>query len=437
MALAASVCSSPQQPQVVAAPASAAKLAESRGVARRKAAQPTALPVAERLLASQPLAGVAGLSRFREKLGKLGSEANSTVVVAHWGDSHAATDQFSGELRRRLQQRFGDAGPGFVLLGQPWPSYRHDALKLGARGRWRAERLRSRYSRRRPRPRDDWLGVAGVSVSSRGSARATIEVKRGRVDSLALFFLRQPRGGRIDLRSGGKLRRRLLTMASRKQLAFARIDFPRAVRRMILSARGGEVRLLGADLRRDQPGVRYHTFGINGATAESVLSWNAEVLEEQLTQLAPDLIVIAYGSNELDRQTLTAQSFSKTFSEVIRRFRTAAGQTADCLVLGAPDQARHKRETGWAVPESLSWIIAVQRRVAAEAGCAFWDQQAAMGGKAAIFGWAAVRPPLARPDHIHLYGRGYRALAGALFKQLVGAGAGDRAKAGELSRSGE
>ena len=81
------------------------------------------------------------------------------VHIIHFGDSHVASDYWAGVLRERLQARFGDAGPGFVLPGQPWPSIRYaEARSLDGQG-WRTDGLR--YTER-----DGIVGLGGMSLES-------------------------------------------------------------------------------------------------------------------------------------------------------------------------------------------------------------------------------------------------------------------------------
>ena len=368
----------------------------------------------------QPLEDPSGraMRRFFSRLRRLEAGASLTVRVSHWGDSHIAPDMLTGRVRTRLQQRFGDAGPGFVLLGQPWRSYRHDEAKLGANGRWRAERQWSRYSRRRRRPRDDLFGIAGISVHTRRSGRAWLAPRRGKLSEIDLYYLRQPRGGRIDVYADGKLVKRALAISSRKRAGFLHIELATPARRIELRARGGEVRLYGADLRTADRGVLYDPFGINGGTGERMLAWNEALMRRQLQRLEPDLVVVAFGSNELDADTLTRKGYAEAFGKLLRRLRRVSGR-ASCLVVGLPDQARHTKEAGWAQPPQIEWMIAEQRRLARRHGCAFFDQRAAMGGPGAIYRWALAQPPLARRDHVHLRGAGYRLMGDALYEALI------------------
>jgi hypothetical protein len=51
-------------------------------------------------------------------------------------------------------------------------------------------------------------------------------------------------------------------------------------------------------------------------------------------------------------------------------------------------------------------MVSLQREVARELGCAFWDARAAMGGEGAFANWLSHDPPLAWSDLYHLTGKG-------------------------------
>jgi len=368
----------------------------------------------------QPLELPKGPWRFLARLTDRKHGKARRLRISFWGDSHVAAEVLPGQLRRRMQARWGDGGPGFVLLGQPWPSYRHARVETGATEGWRAERLWGRYTHTRPRPRDDLFGVAGISVHSakRASGPRTWMIPQGRaLAAMDLYYLRQPGGGTVEVLADGRRVERLNTRERKKRPSRARIKLSAKTRRLELSIEGGEVRLFGADLESGRPGVVVDTFGINGAQASAILKWNERLLEQHLDQLAPDLLILAYGSNEVDARGLTRRTFARDFDAVLGRMRKAA-PTASCLVVGPPDQARYHKRTGWKSPPRLDYIVDEQRRLARLRGCAFWDQRTAMG-EGNVFSW--VQQGLAQEDHLHLTARGYRQVGDALYQALIDA----------------
>ncbi|MBW2733627.1 MAG: hypothetical protein JRH20_14660 [Deltaproteobacteria bacterium] len=375
------------------------------------------------------------LTRFHRRLLKLERREIKQVRVLHWGDSHVASDVLTGALRSALQARFGDRGPGFVLLGRPWRSYRHEAARYGVKGRWRAERLYGRYSRRRPRPRDDHFGVAGVSVHTTPSqvAHAWLQARRGTLAQAEIYYLQQPHGGSMQILVDGRLLRHVRTAGRKTRVKVLRLALPAKARRVELQSKGdGEVRLYGADLRRRNPGILYDVLGINGARADMQLAWGEATVAMMLRHLSPDLLVFAYGSNEVDATSIQTHKLTSNLRQVLARARRAH-PAADCVVVGPPDQARRvnlrqslrsgltKEREGahWRIPQRLTHIVNAYRSAARGSGCAFWDQRAAMGGLGSIFAWRDMEPPLARADHVHFYVRGYQRLAEAFHGALM------------------
>jgi len=76
-----------------------------------------------------------------------GNETDSPAItrILHYGDSHVAADILTGALREYFQRDFGDAGPGFILAGRPWPWYRRSGIELSASAGWQSNGL-SRFS---------------------------------------------------------------------------------------------------------------------------------------------------------------------------------------------------------------------------------------------------------------------------------------------------
>ena len=99
------------------------------------------------------------LAPFLEALRRLESgEPKGVVRILHFGDSHTSADMWTGQLRRRLQARFGDAGPGCLLPGRPWRGYPHEGVRFLAGQAWPAQSLRSGQG-------DVWVGLTGASLA--------------------------------------------------------------------------------------------------------------------------------------------------------------------------------------------------------------------------------------------------------------------------------
>ncbi len=354
-----------------------------------------------------------------------------------WGASHTASDMFTGVLREALQRRFGDGGHGFVLPVKPWRSYRHRGIVVeNSKRGWRTLRIRANSGS----DALDHYGLAGVAVESErpgawGEVRTASRGAVGRTASrFEIWYLEQPGGGSFDVILDGKKVARVDTRGPRRRTGRHLVtaeDAPHTLRLRVRSK--APVRLFGVVVERDAPGVVLDTLGINGARARYQLLWHDETFLEQVRSRAPDLLVLAYGTNESgDDRPLGA--YEADLRKVIARLREVA-PAASCLLIGASDRPQRIEEAGGENGEATAWtdrprthaVNAIQRKVALEAGCGFFDLVAFQGGPLSMVEWAVMSPPYARPDHIHFTRRGYERLGEVLLGALLeGFSADDR-----------
>jgi len=159
------------------------------------------------------------------------------------------------------------------------------------------------------------------------------------------------------------------------------------------------VRLFGVVAETAQPGIVIDTLGISGARLSDSLRWDDASFIDAVQRRQPDLITLAYGTNEAFDSSLTIEAYEADTRRAFARLRRAA-PGASCLFIGPFDLPRARRA-------QLLRIVDAQRRLARENGCGFWDGLAFMGGVGTISSWVNAKPPLAAPDRIHLTRRGY------------------------------
>jgi lysophospholipase L1-like esterase len=263
-------------------------------------------------------------------------------------------------------------------------------------------------------------GPAGIAFDVDRPARTAIDLAPGvaACDSIALHFMRQPRGGTIEITlepSGA--RRTLSTAGARLRAEVITLRAPNAIRRAIVSARGdGPVRVFGASFERDRSGVVIDALGIPGARMRDRLPWDDAGLRAQLDALAPDLIALAYGTNESGSGDRSIDADRREIEEAVRRARAAA-PNASCLLIGPSDWPARTPEGGFIPRARTAQIVRVQREVAARHGCGFFDLVAFTGGPGSMTRWAAAG--LALEDHVHFSDEGYRLLGRALSRALL------------------
>lgn len=141
-----------------------------------------------------------GMAPFYEALRATAQETPHAITrVAHYGDSSIATDRITSTVRRNLQTRFGDAGHGFVLVGNGAMAYRHIGLTHLMTDAWRTQEV-TRESRS-----DGRYGFGGIVLRGGGGSRSTLgadpDSPVGRsVSRFEIWYGTAPRLGQIELR---------------------------------------------------------------------------------------------------------------------------------------------------------------------------------------------------------------------------------------------
>ncbi|MEJ0016466.1 MAG: GDSL-type esterase/lipase family protein [Acetobacteraceae bacterium] len=383
--------------------------------------------------ASSPPAGPSD-AEIAAKLGPVGAlvplyralATSPTVAIVQIGDSHTANDSFSGRMRVLFQGRFGDAGRGVLPPGVPYRWYRPSRVTVTSQG-WSVV---SSY-RGDPGP----FGIAGLRQHADGPASMTLVVDdAGDLDRSEVEILRQPGGGTLDVELDGGARASLATggpagQAGAGQAAWLPLPSAPGSHTLVLSARGdGPVDVLAWRVARAGRGVSYANLGTVGASVDLMDLWDPGILRQEIAHLAPSLIVLAFGTNEGFRDSTDLAAYAADFTARLRDLHAAAPGAA-LLVLGPPDGYRRRGrgstapaacgDAGWTEPPRLAAVREAQRAIATREGAYFWDWQAAMGGPCSMMRWAATRPPMAAPDHVHLYAPGYQATADELFGVIM------------------
>lgn len=345
------------------------------------------------------------LARFHAALRRLeaGNDPDGKVRVLVYGGSHTDADVYPHYVRRYLQERFGDGGHGFVQIAKPWKWYHHIDVEVEGLAKWITEHAQRRSGR------DDGLyGLLGASLSTKSKkAFGRVTLREGTVGSqFEVHYLEQPKGGSFDLLADGKRIATIKTRTKETGPGFHAFTLPEDEHTIEIKPRGnGEVRLFGMTVEREQSGVVVDTLGIGGTRAANWLEWDERVWGEAVRRRAPDLVTLFYGTNEATDAHQDIATYESDLRAVLEKLGRVAPQAA-CLLMGPGDFPRHSGET-WVARPRVSEIVHVQRRVAREMGCGFWDTRAFMGGELSMVKWARARPTMARGDHIHFTRRGY------------------------------
>jgi lysophospholipase L1-like esterase len=352
-----------------------------------------------------------GLDRFYAALWRTERGVPLAITrILHYGDSPTTADLITGDSRQLLQKRFGDAGHGFTLIGKPWAWYGHRGVELSSHG-WQMD-PGTRWDLR-----NGLFGLGGVAFSAGAGAFSRVTLRDPTQTRLEVWFLRQPDGGSIAISSGDQPIGTIATDGPSRAAGFSTFELKPGTATLDFNTEG-PVRLFGITLEKQKTGVVYDSVGMNGASVSMLaLIFNEKNWAEELRHRNPDLVILNYGTNESGFAAFLTREYEKELREAIRRVR-AALPNASILVMSPMDRGQKNGGEIETLP-TIPRIVEIQRRVAAELGCGFFNTFEAMGGAGTMARWYDNQPRLVSADFIHPTPAGAKIVATAFVRELT------------------
>ncbi len=363
-----------------------------------------------------PLENVETLDPFYAALAasELGYEGAITRVM-HYGDSAIGNDGIPGAIRLKMQARFGDAGHGYHLLGQPNASYRHQGVRFTEKSPW--NHCFIIFDCRK----DGHYGLGGTSFESNGGAEIELATaSKGamgrKVSRFEVWYAGQPKGGNLRVTLDDQAPVVLPTAAEQLEDRWHVIETEDGEHALnVRAAGGGKVRAYGVVMERDVPGVVWEEMSQIGALTRRMSLFDKDHLHSQIRRRDPNLVVFTFGGNDMNTQGTMAK-YRDELTEVLRLFRGA--KELPCLVMAPLDHG--EREGNRIVTRPIvPKIVNAQREVARAEGCAFFDTYEAMGGEGSMGRWVRSSPALGSGDLSHLTHHGHKVVGGMLYRALV------------------
>ncbi len=359
-------------------------------------------------------AGSEALRAFRAAHAAVVAGTQRQLHILHLGDSHLQADLLTGRARDLWQDpALGGLGAGGRGLVFPYPLARtHNPwnYRVTSTGTWQPHR--SAIAAHRASwgvaglAATTWAAGATFTVQLTGATAARSPLTRVRVfypvddsASFGLELLDSANVGQYRLDGyGGYAEWTLLQPVT--AVAF-RVRQTRPQQRRLT--------VQGVSLDNDQPGAVYSVAGGNGATVDSYLRGGR--LGRHITALAPDLIVVSLGTNDVFGPSFDSAAFRRSYGTLLMVLQRAA-PGASILLTTPGETYRHGRPNG-ARTAAATRVI---RQLADETGVAVWDFFGVMGGSGSIRAWTDLG--LAQRDHVHYTARGYQ-LQADLFTQAL------------------
>ncbi|CUS45022.1 MAG: GDSL-type esterase/lipase family protein [Pseudomonadota bacterium] len=351
------------------------------------------------------------------------AEARGTppVHILQIGDSHTAGDAVTGAWRDLLQARFGGGGRGVLPPGRPYDGYVTRGVTASMSPGWA---IGATFGKAAAAPRPP-LGLSGFSMTAmRSGASMALNAAPGMgFDRLVLCAIGGPDAGGVSVRFDGQDQGRLdfAAPSSRPICRTIRSTTLRASVEIVAASRS--LTITSWATFQDDGGVALSNLGVVGSQLAHFARTDDAVVAEELKAYRPDLIVLAFGTNEGFAPHFDPVAFEAVLRSQITRLRLLSGNVP-MLLLGAPDSLSRQpalranapgaltgcegvgEQSMLFAPPALAAVREIQRRVAGDMGLAWWDWQSRMGGPCAARNWVQRDAPLMRGDYVHFNSAG-------------------------------
>ncbi|MBK8919922.1 MAG: hypothetical protein IPM81_00155 [Saprospirales bacterium] len=354
----------------------------------------------------------ASLESFFQKLYRQRIGGGQKISIVHLGDSHILGNYLTHEVRRRLQDAFGDAGRGLIfpykLAGSNGP---RDYL-IDTDARWYGSNCQRDLDEATP------YGISGFMLESfRQSGALGIRLRDTSTSETRQFtkvtiFHRQDNAPvKFTVRDEITNQEAVLFLQDEFFQAFY---FDRPVSQANISylrtqaSAKSSFSLDGILLENELSGVIYHSIGVNGGKFSDFV--RARFFARQLAALNPDLIILSFGTNEAQGKQSPRYIYQQ-IEELVSQLHQYAPNAQ--IMFTTPADSYLK---GRGFNPYMSQISEVIRQYAREHQYAVWDLFQLGGGEHSAQTWKSAG--LLASDSVHYSKIGYM-VQGKLFYQSL------------------
>ncbi|MBP5687389.1 MAG: hypothetical protein J6X22_01955 [Muribaculaceae bacterium] len=328
---------------------------------------------------------------------------NYKFTIVHIGDSHVQPGIISDEVRKTLQERYGNGGRGLIsplaLAGTNEPS---DYLLKSSSSISASSRLLSSS-------KPAGMGMTGVAVKFSGaSTTLSIKAKRQGDDFYRITIFHSP-STPFTVEQNGTI------VKGRQRSNYATdyvLDSSADTANLRLTGSGA---LYGVRLLNSNRGVVVDCIGNNGATYRSYL--NIDNFARQISDLEPQLVIISLGTNEAYG---SFGSITSNIDQMLSDIRRQCPRVK--FLLTTPMETQKRSSRGYHIQSNVAEVRDLILAYGKNHQVPVWDFYQVAGGAGASNRW--LRAHYMKTDHLHLGNDGYHLqgslLAEALLRLLTG-----------------
>jgi hypothetical protein len=343
----------------------------------------------------------ANFNKLFLSLNNLILKGEGQIKILHIGDSHLQADYFSGRMRQRLQTFFkgGQGGRGFIFPYRVANTNNPFNLRTDFTGTWES-------CKNIDKSKICDLGISGISVTTYDSISGINIFLRDKdyikYDFNRIIVFHNTDTLSFDISISTKFDS--VTVLRNDSLGYTSFTFNKYIddtlKLNFIKTKSSQSRFVlhGISFETDDPGIIYHSVGVNGADVDAFL--RCVYFSNHLKALNPDLVIISLGTNDGYMKVIDSAQVSRDFSTLLVKTKNIL-PGIPVLLTTPGDSYRYKRYLNENIPK-IREIIFDQ---AEKYNFAVWDFFSVMGGLNSITLW--YKANLTAKDKLHLNAKGY------------------------------
>ncbi|MCD7931157.1 MAG: GDSL-type esterase/lipase family protein [Tannerellaceae bacterium] len=358
------------------------------------------------------------LTGFTKAMQRLKEEKDTTLTIVHLGDSHIQAGFLTGRVMRLLHAEYGNAGRGWIApfklskTNEPLDYFFHSSAK-----EWTAGRIVQSVKKAPVGP--GGMGIATetanlsftIGVTPRNGAghsfnelilyrdaRAMPTVVTGRYKEMVDVAYGETPVVPGILRDTFYIGRQVDTLS----LKTTRVDPWSNI-------------YYGCILKNGNPGILYHSVGINGVM---FVNYTDRSFMERLSLLEPSLLIVSLGTNETFGRRFREEEFAgqvEAFLDLLQEYMPGVP-----LLLTTPPECYRpvvvNKKKSFVRNEKTELATRAILQITGERGIACWDLFAATGGKNSCEDW--FKGKWMGTDRVHFNQDGYAEQGLLLFQAI-------------------
>ena len=369
------------------------------------------------------------MSAFINELYSLLNGKDTVINIIHLGDSHIQAGFLSGRTMRLMQNSFGNAGRGWIApfklskLNEPNDYFISSNVKEWISGR--CVQLK---------PKCPW-GPGGIGIQTEAkniNFNLIITPNNGAGYSFNKILLYRDIGAApmspLDTYKDSAFALSLGNQAYEKIIvdtfittnlidtfSIKNMDFDKN-ENSIKSVNSNSNLYYGFMLANGNPGLLYHSIGVNGAKYKD---YTSREYIRQLALLKPSLLIISLGTNESFGRNFSKVEFEMQVNSFVSLVREEIPEVTLLITTPAESYKRvyRNKKRYYERNENIAKVADVISSYTKKEGIACWDLYSVAGGNNSCKNWFDAK--MLGRDRIHFSRDGYEEQGVLLYKALV------------------